>query len=317
MDRRILIGARRWAIRISTPHRGFLRVLKERLPHYFRPARKDRPRADDIHFRFQRAQPETGTADGEDAPQSYPVENLGLSRSIRFKSGRISVRVEKKRGVEDACLYHPCFLGPLSLALREFGATLAHGALVSRGKEDGILLLGRSGSGKSTLSLAFLAKGFRYFSDEHPILFSRGGRVMGSDFISRIALPPASVRLFPELAGSLRWDGRRRKYLLDPDKAYPDRLGSACAVRTILFPRFSETASLSARRLTPLELFQTLMTDDYFSLSSRNAIERGLSRRYLDLMGRLANQARGYALRYGPRDVRSLPDFVGRLPRIA
>ena len=120
----------------------------------------------------------------------------GSVRARRFEFGKVldqgnrRVMIAPQRThIEDNEIFHRLFLWPLDYLLRLDDASLVHGALLGK-KGQGILILGEKGTGKSTLSTACISQGYRYFSDEHPLVEIRAKKVWGRSFISPIALPP-------------------------------------------------------------------------------------------------------------------------------
>jgi GT2 family glycosyltransferase len=239
--------------------------------------------------------------------------HYGVSHRLTAARRLASAVIDRERSVADEILYHVGFLHPLSHALHTAGATLAHACLVARGRA-GVLLMGESGCGKSTLAVAFLQHGYAYFSDEHPILALERGRVVGRSFVNRIGLTPLSLAQFPELSGAARWHTGRGKWYVDPTRVAPGRLGQACRIEALLFPRFDVRGRFRAARLSPAALLRRLLTDEYYrglvALGDGAAAAR---RGHQRLSLRLAATARGFAIRYGPADIAAFPRNVERL----
>jgi len=239
--------------------------------------------------------------------------HYGVSHRLTETRRLASAVIDRKRSVADEMLYHVGFLHPLSHALHTASATLAHACLVAR-RRAGLLLMGESGCGKSTLAVAFLRRGYAYFSDEHPVLALDRRRVVGRSFVNRIGLTPVSFAQFPELAGAARWHPERGKWYVDPTRVAPGRLGETCRIDAVLFPRFDAGARFRVARLSPAALLRRLFADEYYrglvALGDGAAAAR---RRHQRLCLRLAATARGFAIRYGPADIETFPRNVERL----
>lgn len=108
-------------------------------------------------------------------------------------------------------------------------ADLLHGAALSRSGRA-VAILGDSGFGKSTLTLALLARGFGFLSDEVAALDRDSGRV--APFPKAIEARAESLRLagiFPP--DSVPADG---KHVLDPESLLPGCLSDSAPLAEVI-----------------------------------------------------------------------------------
>jgi len=232
------------------------------------------------------------------------------------RTGRLAtVVIDPTRRLSDEMIYHAGFLHPLSHALHEAGATLAHAALLARGT-SGVLIMGESGCGKSTLSLALIRRGYAYFSDEHPILAVEGDVIIGRGFANRIGVSSVSLHNFPELCGVAAWSRARRKWYLAPEAVRPGCVGQACRVDAVLFPAFRAGARPRTRRLSPLTFLGRLQRDEYYGvLAKLGDGARRAREAHLRLLLKLVRSASAFEITYGAGDVPSFPVRLDTLRR--
>ncbi|GEM_PF-1299449 len=315
--RTVTIRLHGWRIRIVSDEAEFLRALKSFLPYDWRRSRQTPSSGNDgrlLEILFSNK-----TAGSWKAPV-HLVEGLvpsyfsacGIYRIFDPRNLRAFVVMNDKKYLRDNWFFHASFLWSLEHLLRLEDASFVHGALLGIG-EQGILLLGEKGAGKSTLSTACVSQGYRYFSDEHPILEIKGDRILGKSFISPIALPAVSAGNFNGLRSRMTWSNSRQKFLLEPDRVWPDRLGVVTRVTKVVFPRFVPGKKLSARKLDPPEFLERLLKDEYLAVElphEKTHSGESIPRRLATLLSRKAS---GFAVDYGPGDILRMPRIIESL----
>lgn len=230
----------------------------------------------------------------------------GIGYSFAARHAETLVLLKTGRSFPENQLYHNAFLFPLFFLLLRRGAALVHGALVSKGK-DGILLMGPSGSGKSTLSAVFLRAGYRYFSDEHPMIQAAEDGVVGKGFPNKIAVPAASLGNFPGAGKRFRYQKTVGKYHAHPRDLLGRLLGDTCRIRKLIFPRFRKNEGLTLKPLSVDQALERLQLDDYYRINRSREERDRLWRTHYALLKRLARGARSFDLLYGPSGI---PDIV-------
>ncbi|MGB9364809.1 MAG: PqqD family peptide modification chaperone [Xanthobacteraceae bacterium] len=138
---------------------------------------------------------------------------------------------------------------------------LIHGAALARGAH-GIALLGSSGSGKSTLAAALMRSGFGFLSDDIVPLAAPDTTIV--PWPLPLSLKPGGVDALlariPELAAAPRYrtKGLEARTLAPPPQAWD---AEPAKLRQLFFPCFREGAAPEARRLSPFEALERLLSD--------------------------------------------------------
>lgn len=169
----------------------------------------------------------------------------------------------------------------------------------------GILISGNSGRGKTTSSLSLLRSGYRYLSDDHPLIQDVGTHVDVLPFPSKINVTQATIEFFPELADvpdhvpHPGW----RKWSFHAQDLYPTSIGERCRLAMVLFPHVvdvphSHLELLSKRQALELLLPQALLVFD-----------PEVARREFQVLAKLARQADCYRLHFG-RDILDLSNLL-------
>lgn len=311
-----LVRLNGWRLQVRADDNLFFASLKKFLPFYLerQPVlAKDNTRWGGIFFangvrrRVQMPAAEEGRKfSGDWRPQ-------GIRRVLDLKERRVYASLSKKKFYRENILFHSVFLWSLAHLLRVDGASLVHGALLQK-NGHGVLILGVKGAGKSTLSASCMRGGYHYFSDEHPILEIKAGRVKGLSFISPIALPPVSARNnFSDLRDWMVWSPKRRKFILRPEKVWPGRIGKTTPVHTVLFPKFRKNASLSIQKMGREDFLKRLMQDEYLPVTlpfEKDIHRESVSSRLIHLLGRTAS---AFTLEYGIKDIPVIPYAIEKL----
>jgi hypothetical protein len=194
------------------------------------------------------------------------------------------------------------------LLLRYRGFYPEHAACVAN-DSVGCLLVGDSGSGKSTLTLSLVQHGWQYLADDAILLRSCRDFVEAMPLRRDLCLAPAAIHAFPDTVAHwqpcpLAGDAQRR---LDVQALYPEQVRATCVPHLLLFPTI---VSASQSQLVPVGKAEAL-----FRLIHHSAlvtVEPRMARSHVEILTRLVNQTRSYALRAG-RDLAREPGLITTL----
>lgn len=236
----------------------------------------------------------------------YARSALAVISSLRKRSIQAAVRPEMALLADPA--YHYCFTQPANVWFKRRGLFFLHAGCVSKDSQ-GILITGHSRAGKSVLSLSAVRGGFKFLSDEQPLLSFRNGKVRAHSFPRRIRLHRADAGLFPELGPLLRSSPMER--LIFPiQEVWRGCIASSCKPRVLIFPEFHKRGSLRVSRLHPSEALARLLQDDHFIWYK---MWTRLSNQHLSLFAQLVKQAAAFRMEYGSGDLGRIPALFGRL----
>lgn len=187
---------------------------------------------------------------------------------------------------------------------RHRGLYTIHAAALEK-HGHGILISGNSGRGKTTSSISLLRSGYRYLSDDHPLLQDAGTHVDVLPFPTKVNVTQATIELFPELAdvpdhvpppGSHKWS-------FYAEDLYPTSLGERCRPAMVLFPHVADVGHshlelLSKRQALELLLPQALLVFD-----------PEVAGREFQVLAKMVQQVDCYRLHFG-RDILDLPNLL-------
>ncbi|OGW82610.1 MAG: hypothetical protein A2Z83_05870 [Omnitrophica bacterium GWA2_52_8] len=298
-----------WKVRLKTGSSDYFSIVKRFLPSLWEnklmqegPDRKPL----EIYFFEQRKDWEKKVGSGQGL-LSCDSPGCGIYGRIDPHKNRAFITMTKRRFYRDNWIFHGAFLGPLALLMRPQGASLVHGALLQKGGR-GVLIMGEKGAGKSTLATACLQAGYRYFSDEHPVLELNNGRVRGRSLFNSVALPAVSVeKNFSSLKNSMIWSAGRKKYLLDPLKIWRGCAGDVSDVLRVIFPRFRKNERLSVKTMDRSSFRRRLLDDEYLRTVCGNENENSKKTVPQKIAAQLSETSRGYTLVYGAKDILRIP----------
>ncbi len=208
--------------------------------------------------------------------------------------------------------YHVCLTQPLGPWLKERGLFFLHAGCVAE-KGQGILIVGHSQAGKSTLSLSAIRSGFKFLSDEQPLLSFKNGRLRVHAFPRRIRLDRSVAEIFSELRPMLDSSASER-LVFHPQEIWEDCLVSSCTPKLLIFPRFKTRGRLRLRQIHPSLAFAKLFEDDHF-IWYKNKPWNRLSHRHLALFERLTKKTTAFRLEYGTNDILQIPSVFRQLLR--
>ncbi|MBX3331256.1 MAG: hypothetical protein KF722_12685 [Nitrospira sp.] len=188
--------------------------------------------------------------------------------------------------------------------LRHRGLYTIHAtALEKNGR--GVLIPGNSGRGKTTSFISLLRSGYRYLSDDHPLLRDAGDHVDLLPFPIKINVTEDTIAFFPELRNA-------PDHLLHPgfpkrafyaEELYSTAIGEHCRPSLVMFPHVvdaphSHLEPLSKSRALELLLPQALLVYD-----------QDVARREFQVLAKLVQQVDCYRLHFG-RDILDLPKLI-------
>ncbi|MDH4251712.1 MAG: hypothetical protein OEV27_11025 [Nitrospira sp.] len=222
---------------------------------------------------------------------------------IDSAQGRADGYLIKPRTMHESLIEYLFHLALIELMRRRGLYTIHATALEKNGR--GILIPGNSGRGKTTSFISLLRSGYRYLSDDHPLLRDAGTHVDLLPFPIKINVTEDTVAFFPELREA-------PDHLLHPgfpkrafyaEKLYPTSIGDCCRPALVLFPHVidaphSRLESLSKPRALELLLPQALLVYD-----------ADVARREFQVLAKVVQQVDCYRLHFG-RDILDLPKLI-------
>ncbi len=209
--------------------------------------------------------------------------------------------------------YHYCFTQPLSPWFKQKGLFFLHAGCISDEKRNGILLVGHSRAGKSTLSLAAVRAGFKFLSDEQPILSAAGGRLIVYSFPRQIRLDRPVAGLFSELKPILKSTADER-IVFRIEQIWPRSITVSCKPKVLIFPKFHRRGSLKISPLPPSEALSRILQDDHF-IWYLNGPWKKVSEEHLSLVSKLVQKTKAFELDYGKKDIFNTPTLFRRFLR--
>jgi hypothetical protein len=171
--------------------------------------------------------------------------------------------------------------------LRRVGVFELHSAgVVLPQSSDGVLIVGPSGSGKSTLTLQLAEAGWGYLSDDEVLLNVVGEDVEARGFRSFFALAPAAAA---SAGGS-----RRLKTCFEPASVFAKPPVSQAVPRFVFF---TSVTGASETRLCELGQAETMAR--LLRACPWATYDTAVAGPHLQLLSRLARQAKGFELQAG------------------
>jgi hypothetical protein len=169
----------------------------------------------------------------------------------------------------------------------------------------GILIPGNSGRGKTTTFISLLRAGYRYLSDDHPLIRDAGTHVELLPFPIKINVTEDTIAFFPELRNApdhlLHTGFPKRSFYAE--ELYRTEIGACCRPALVLFPQVvdapqSHLEPLPKSRALELLLPQALLVYD-----------AEVARREFQVLAKVVQQADCYRLHFG-RDLLELPQLI-------
>jgi len=169
----------------------------------------------------------------------------------------------------------------------------------------GVLIPGYSGQGKTTAFLSLLRAGFRYLSDDYPLLRDHGTYMELLAFPMKIDVTDRSVKFFPELrnapSGVLQ-QGICKKFFQAED-IFADSIGSSAMPAMIVFPHVVDIPHSCLEPLSKSRALEAIMPQALL------VYDQSVARREFQALSRLVQQVDCYRLHFG-QDVLELPRLI-------
>jgi hypothetical protein len=176
-------------------------------------------------------------------------------------------------------------------------------ALEKHGK--GILIPGNSGRGKTTSFISLLRAGYRYLSDDHPLIRDAGTHVNLLPFPVKINVTEETIAFFPELRNAseavLRPGFPKRAF--DAETLYPTAIGECCRPALVLFPQVVDAPHSSLEQLPKSRALEMLLPQALL------VYDPAAARREFQVLAKLVQQVDCYRLHFG-RDILDLPKLI-------
>ena len=257
----------------------------------------------------------TGAAVGDRRETGLPYEVIQDEERLIADFHDVGVLVmDSVHGRADGYLIKPETLHPnlieylfhiaLIELLRRRGLYTIHAtALEKHGR--GILIPGNSGRGKTTSFISLLRSGYRYLSDDHPLIRDAGTHVEVLPFPIKINVTDATVAFFPELREApetvLRpWTPKRAFYA---EEMYSTSVGESCQPAIVLFPHVVDAPHSHLELLPKSRALEVLLPQALL------VYDQAVARREFQVLAKLVQQVDCYRLHFG-RDILDLPKLI-------
>ena len=168
-----------------------------------------------------------------------------------------------------------------------------------------ILIPGNSGRGKTTSFISLLRSGYRYLSDDHPLLQDSGTHVEVLPFPIKINVTDATVQFFPELGAAsaqVLHPGVPKRFFYAED-LYPTAVGERCQPALVLFPHVVDAPQSHLELLPKSRALEALLPQALL------VYDKTVARREFQVLAKLVQQVDCYRLHFG-RDVLDLPKLI-------
>ena len=222
---------------------------------------------------------------------------------VSARSGTAAVQITREVAARPEAWLRPFLLLVVAALLRGGGWNHIHAATAIDPGGRGWLIAGDSNSGKSTTAALLASRGWSVGTDDTAFLVDGTNPVEVVGWHEPIALREGGFQLL-RLSGGQPLARRRKTGFL------PEDLGGRWVGRVV--PDIVAIAAIhdGATRLEPVRA--ALAVADLLSWSLLFVVEPGGAQRHLELVTRLAAQARCYRLRLG-RDIFEHPDLLSGL----
>jgi hypothetical protein len=168
-----------------------------------------------------------------------------------------------------------------------------------------VLIPGNSGRGKTTSFISLLRSGYRYLSDDHPLLHDSGAHIEVLPFPIKINVTDATVQFFPELreaSEQVLHPGFPKRYFY-ADELYPTAVGERCQPAIVLFPHVVDAPRSRLELLPKSRALEALLPQALL------VYDKEVARREFQVLAKLVQQVDCYRLHFG-RDILDLPQLI-------
>jgi hypothetical protein len=168
-----------------------------------------------------------------------------------------------------------------------------------------VLIPGNSGRGKTTSFISLLRSGYRYLSDDHPLLHDSGAHIEVLPFPIKINVTDATVQFFPELreaSEQVLHPGFPKRYFY-ADDLYPTTVGERCQPAIVLFPHVVDAPQSRLELLPKSRALEALLPQALL------VYDQEVARREFQVLAKLVQQVDCYRLHFG-RDILDLPQLI-------
>ena len=250
-----------------------------------------------------------------DTQSSWRCEVLRSGSDLIIKWGDQGfVIVNEETGSADGYLVRPeemhedivatHFHMTLTILLKRRGLYTVHATALEKDGR-GILIPGYSGRGKTTTFVSLLRSGYRYLSDDHPLIRDNGTYVEALSFPMKIDVTEPTIQFFPELRnapeGMLRRSLRKRYFYAE--EMYQASVGARCKPAMILFPHVVDSPHSCLEPLPKGRALELLMPQGLL------VYDQVVARREFQTLAKMVQQTDCYRLHFG-RDVLELPGLI-------
>jgi hypothetical protein len=170
----------------------------------------------------------------------------------------------------------------------------------------GVLIPGHSGRGKTTAFVSLLRAGYRYLSDDHPLLSDNAGHLEVLSFPLRVDVTDPTVSFFPELrdaSASVLRQGLNKRYFFPEDIYEAAVIGTRCRPAVMLFPHVSDLLHSCLEPLRKCEALEAILPHALM------VYDHDIARKEFHLLSKLVQETDCYRLHFG-RDVLDLPRLI-------
>lgn len=169
----------------------------------------------------------------------------------------------------------------------------------------GVLIPGNSGRGKTTSFISLLRSGYRYLSDDHPLIREAGTHVELLPFPIKINVTEATTAFFPELRNAparVLHPGLPKRSFQAED-LYPTSVGDACRPAIMLLPHVVDMPHSWLEPLPKSRALEAILPQALL------VYDPEIARRQFQTLARLVQQVDCYRLHFG-RDILELPKLI-------
>jgi hypothetical protein len=195
----------------------------------------------------------------------------------------------------------------LTELLRHRGLYTIHAAALEK-HGRGILIPGNSGRGKTTSFISLLRYGYRYLSDDHPLIRDVGTHVEVLPFPIKIHVTDATIAFFPELLYAQHHilESGSPKQSFRAEDLYPTSVGDCCQPVLMIFPHVVDVPHSQIELLRKSVALQALLPQALLVYDSE------VARREFQVLAKLVQQLDSYRLHFG-NDILDLPKLINPL----